>query len=332
MEDLNINVVDMHTGGEPLRIIVSGYPTVIGDTILEKRAYVKANLDHLRKFLMFEPRGHFDMFGALPVEPDVAEADAAFLFMHNEGYPTMCGHAVIALGRYCVDQGIVEYKEPETEVKIQCPCGLVKAFVTCKDGCTDTVRFQSVPAFVVETNLMIQLQANHEIKVDISYGGAFYVFVNIDDLDLHYSNIDGLKNACREIKAAVTKQVTISHPDNISLNFIYGVIFTKQCPNEDKILELCIFADQQLDRSPCGSGVTAMMALLHHKGLVSLEKQKTFENPLTHSKFLSKVINTTKCGDKAAVVVEVAGNGYYTGKSTFTSEKKDRLNSGFLLV
>ena len=139
----------MHTGGEPLRIIVSGYPKIEGTSILEKRKFAREKCDHLRKMLVFEPRGHYDMYGAILVEPDIAGADLGTLFIHNEGYSTMCGHAVIALGRFAVDYGYVKPQEPETEVAVQCPCGLVKAFVeyNSKQKKTGRVRFHSVPAF-----------------------------------------------------------------------------------------------------------------------------------------------------------------------------------------
>lgn len=147
-----LSVVDMHTGGEPLRIILSGYPEVKGDTILAKRRYVREHLDHLRKVLMFEPRGHYDMYGALLVRSELAEADLGILFMHNEGYSTMCGHAVIALGRFAVDYGLIkEPTSPETQINIHCPCGLVKAFTEYSNGKTGAVRFHSVPAFAFAT-------------------------------------------------------------------------------------------------------------------------------------------------------------------------------------
>ncbi len=147
--DTRITTTEMHTAGEPLRIIETGYPDILGETILDKRRYCADKLDALRKFLMFEPRGHFDMYGALIVKPDLQGADFGVLFMHNAGYSTMCGHAVIALGRYAVDRGLVPINlGSETPVNIQCPCGLVRAFVTCDDnGKSSTVRFHSVPAF-----------------------------------------------------------------------------------------------------------------------------------------------------------------------------------------
>lgn len=147
-----LSVVDMHTGGEPLRIIVGGYPEVKGDSVLAKRRYVREHLDHLRRALMHEPRGHYDMYGALLVDSELPEAHLGVLFLHNEGYSTMCGHAVIALGRYAVDYGLVkEPRAPETPVNIHCPCGLVKAFVEYSHGKTGGVRFLSVPAFAFAT-------------------------------------------------------------------------------------------------------------------------------------------------------------------------------------
>src|ERR1041384_5566291 len=142
-----IETIEMHTGGEPVRIVVSGYPEIPGATILAKRRHAREHLDSYRKLLMFEPRGHSDMYGVLPVKPDLPGADLAVLFIHNEGYSTMCGHAVIALGRWAVDQGLVAAVEPETLVKIQCPCGLVCAKVEVANGRAGAVRFESVPAF-----------------------------------------------------------------------------------------------------------------------------------------------------------------------------------------
>src|SRR6516162_4110432 len=150
---LHIDTIEMHTGGEPVRLVVAGYPPIPGPTILAKRRHAQSHLDHLRRLLIFEPRGHFDMYGVLPVEPDLPGADLAVLFIHNEGYSTMCGHAVIALGRWAVDQGIVGGTKGETRVAIQCPCGLVEAFVAI-DG---AVRFRSVPAFAFTLDARIEV-------------------------------------------------------------------------------------------------------------------------------------------------------------------------------
>ncbi|MDH3731786.1 MAG: proline racemase family protein, partial [Acidimicrobiia bacterium] len=179
---MNISTVEMHTGGEPVRIVVDGYPPIEGATILEKRRYVTRELDHLRRLLMFEPRGHFDMYGVIPVEPDDPEADLAVLFMHNEGYSTMCGHATIALGRFAVDRGIVEASEPETTVRLQVPSGLVTITVEVIDGVAGAARYASVPSFLSIGDLEIEPTGLGRIKVDVAYGGAFYALASASDL------------------------------------------------------------------------------------------------------------------------------------------------------
>ena len=149
VEALCIKTVEMHTGGEPLRIVVSGLPPIQGKTILEKIQYIRKNFDHIRKLLIFEPRGHFDMYGVYLVEPDVEGADIGCIFFHNEGYSTMCGHAVISLGRYLIDHGIVtKTSSPETRMVLQCPCGPVESFVEYTGGKPGTVRFNSVPSYL----------------------------------------------------------------------------------------------------------------------------------------------------------------------------------------
>ncbi|XP_077864863.1 trans-L-3-hydroxyproline dehydratase-like [Saccoglossus kowalevskii] len=237
---MNINTVEMHTGGEPLRIVTDGFPKPDGKTILQKRRFVKEKLDNFRKLLMHEPRGHYDMYGALLVEPDIEDADIAVLFMDNRSYSTMCGHAVIALGRYATDYGYVRPTEPETKVNIECPCGLVKALVEYKNGKSGSVRFQSVPAFVFAT-------------------------------DVH------------------------------------------------------------VDRSPCGSGVTARITLQYHKKQITLNKSRVFVNARTESNFSAKPVRQTKCGSYDAVIIEVSGRPYYSGASVFTFEEDDPLKGGFLV-
>src|SRR5215472_11462240 len=165
-----LEVLDMHTGGEPVRIVRGGYPPVVGTTILEKRRYAREHLDHLRQILMFEPRGHADMYGALLVEPSLPDADLGVLLMHNAGYSTMCGHAVIALGRYAVDYGLVEKTEPVTPVAIECPCGLVRMSVEVEGGKSGRVAFLSVPAFLFATGVAVAVPGVGNVTVDVSYG------------------------------------------------------------------------------------------------------------------------------------------------------------------
>ncbi|XP_063078566.1 trans-L-3-hydroxyproline dehydratase [Engraulis encrasicolus] len=331
-----LSVVDMHTGGEPLRIITSGYPEIVGDTVLSKRRFVRQNLDHLRKVLMFEPRGHYDMYGALLVQSELPEADLGVLFMHNEGYSTMCGHAVIALGRYAVDYGLVKSPcSPETQVNIHCPCGLVKAFVEYSDGKTGAVRFHSVPAFAFATDVKVTVPGHGEVVVDISYGGAFYAFVSAErfGLDVNTSRTRDLVDAATAVTNAVKSQVELQHPEHKDLSFLYGTILTdgKDSFSEEPTANVCVFADAQVDRSPTGSGVTARIALQHHKGLIQLDQTRTFKSGATGSLFTGKAVQETRCGEFRAVVVEVGGRAHYSGVASFVQETGDNLSQGFLL-
>ncbi|XP_051908022.1 trans-L-3-hydroxyproline dehydratase isoform X3 [Hippocampus zosterae] len=248
-----LSVVDMHAGGEPLRIIVSGYPEVKGHTLLSKRRYARQHLDHLRRALMLEPRGHGDMYGALPVASELPDAHLGVLFMHNEGYSTMCGHAVMALGRFAVDYGLVkEPRSPETPVNIHCPCGLVRAFVEYADGKTGAVRFLSVPAFVFATDVTVAVEGFGDVTVDISYGGAFYAIVDARrfGLDVSESRTRDLADAATAVTKAVKSQVKLRHPLSDDLAFLYGTILTdgkEEFSSSDATANVCVFAEAQPD-------------------------------------------------------------------------------------
>jgi trans-L-3-hydroxyproline dehydratase len=330
----SIHVLDMHTGGEPVRIIRSGYPPVPGESILAKRRYVREHLDHLRKLLMFEPRGHYDMYGALLVEPSLPGADLAVLFMHNEGYSTMCGHATIALGRYAVDHGLVPRQEPFTEVGLECPCGLVKVRVEVKDGKSGGVSFESVPAFLLAEQVRVEVPGHGAVVADISYGGAFYALADAAQfgLDVRRSRVRDLVDAATVLTAAVNRTMPIEHPEERDLGFLYGSILTdgRERPGEGPSANVCVFADAEVDRSPTGSGVTARMAARFQRGLVGLGESCQIDS-VTGARFTGEVVRTTSCGSKPAVVVRVAGQAHYTGEASFWLEEGDAIGKGFLL-
>ncbi|XP_014665762.1 PREDICTED: trans-L-3-hydroxyproline dehydratase-like [Priapulus caudatus] len=334
--DVVIHTTEMHTGGEPLRIIDSGYPTLVGDTILEKRRYARQNHDQFRTFLMHEPRGHYDMYGAILVEPDAPEAHMAALFTHNEGYSTMCGHAVIALGRYAVDREIVKPSIPEAQVNIQCPCGVVRAYVSCdKNGKTGAVRFHSVPAFLFAEDMEVDVEGLGKLRVDISYGGAFYAFLDAAKigLDVRTSSTRDIVAAGAKITDAVKTQIKLHHPDSDDLAFLYGTILTDGNDQftDEPTANVCVFADSQVDRCPTGSGVTARIALQYKKGLLQLGQRRVFQSGITKSTFTGKVIAEAKAGEVDAVVVEVCGRAHYCGSNVFTFEEDDNMKTGFLL-
>ena len=338
LENVVIETTEMHTGGEPVRIVTSGYPPVEGDTILAKRRYARERLDHLRRFLLFEPRGHADMYGVIPVEPDLDEADLAVLFMHNEGYSTMCGHAVIALARWAVHTGRVERQEAETRVNIQCPCGLVRARVAGGRDEAGAVYFESVPAFAFALDRAVQVPGHGEISVDVGYGGAFYALAPASafGLDVRQSPVRDLVDAADAVSQAVKQQVPLTHPGDADLAFLYGTILTDgadaygETPTAPPTANICVFAGRQVDRSPTGSGVTARIAIMRAKGQIEMGQTRRFES-ITGSVFSGRAVAESRLGDFDAVTVEVGGRAHFTGSARFTVEPDDMLAGGFLL-
>lgn len=329
-----IETVEMHTGGEPVRIVVGGYPAIRGATLLEKRRDAKERLDQFRKLLMREPRGHPDMYGVLLVEPDLPGMDLAVLFTHNEGYSTMCGHATIALGRWAIDSGRVKPSGAETTVRIQCPCGPVLAKVDTSGGKPGRVRFESVPAFAYALGRTVETPTWGPVTLDIGFGGAFYALVPAQDLGLDLRNTPArlLADAGWEVTQAVQRQMSIEHPEEPDLGFLYGTILTdgRDAWSTEPTANACIFAGRQVDRSPTGSGVTARMALMHRRGQLGLGEPRRFES-VTGAVFEGRAVRDARAGPYPAVVVEVRGRAHYTGSSTFTVEEDDPLAWGFSL-
>lgn len=329
-----LTVIDMHTGGEPLRIVTGGYPDLPKGTILEKRAHVRDNLDHLRKILMFEPRGHADMYGALLVEPDLPGADLAVLFMHNEGYSTMCGHAILALGRYAVDQGLVPPGDTVTIVNIECPCGLVRAEVAMQDGKPTEVSFESVPSFLFARDQVITLGDWGKVSFDIAYGGAFYALADARQFGLKFGRdpVTAFVTAADALTKAAQAAVPLSHPDAEDLAFLYGSILTdgRDAWSEQPTRNVCVFADRQVDRSPTGSGVTARLAAMQARGQIAIGQERIFQS-ITGSRFSGSVASLTRSGPHPAITATVSGRAFYSGKTEFIVEEDDPLADGFLV-
>lgn len=330
-----LSVIDMHTGGEPVRIVTGGYPPIPRGTILEKRAWVRENLDHLRKMLMFEPRGHYDMYGVLPVEPDLPGADLAVLFMHNEGYSTMCGHAVVALGRYAVDQGIVAAVEPVTIVNIECPCGMVVASVEVKEGKAGAVSFESVPAFLHARDLSVDLPGHGRIAFDVAYGGAFYALADCRQFGLAFgqSRARDFVDAAVALTGRVKRDVPLAHPDHADLAFLYGSILTDGGDGSGGVAtrNVCVFAEAEVDRSPTGSGVTARLAAMHARGEAGIGQPRLFES-IVGSRFTGEVARTVALADgRSGIVARVGGRAHYSGRAEYWVEDGDELGRGFLV-
>ena len=320
-------VTDMHTGGEPVRIFTGGVPELRGATILEKRRDAMANHDRVRRHLMFEPRGHREMYGVWPTAPSHPGAALAVLFTHNEGYSTMCGHATIALGRWALDQGLVPKQAPETRFILECPCGPVEVFVAVDaDGRPGDVAFESVPAFQAVADLATEVPGIGPVTLDIAYGGAFYAILPASrlGLDLQRSPVAALHDAMTRITGHLRATETIRHPQEVDLGFLYGTILTDDAvPGEGPSWNLCWFADGQIDRSPTGSGVTARLALEHARGRIAPSIDWEIRG-LSGAPFTGRITRVTPDG----VIARVAGRGHYVGEASFTVEADDPLPDG----
>ncbi len=328
-----VTTIDAHTGGEPLRIITSGLPEIKGSTILEMRKYFQRNHDDIRKTIMWEPRGHADMYGCIITPPVTKEADFGVIFMHNEGYSTMCGHGIIAVTKVAIETGLIERKELQTQVAIDSPAGLIKATAYLENKNVNKVSFINVPSFVVELDAEIELDGIGPVKYDLAFGGAYYVYVRIHDLGLTClpKDINQLIKTGRTIKKAVSDSVEIKHPTENELGFLYGTIFIDQ-PQEKSShsRNVCIFADGEVDRSPTGTGVSGRLAIHHTKGEIATNESITVES-IIGSKFSGRVLKETKFGNYTAIVPEVTGTAHITGKHEFYFDPNDELKCGISL-
>ena len=331
---VQIKTIDMHTGGEPLRVIMKGVPVLKGQTVLDYRKDLSNNHDYLRKSLMHEPRGHADMYGCVLVPPNDEEADFGILFMHNEGYSTMCGHAIIAITKLAVIMKWVKIVEPQTRVVIDAPCGRIYSFAKIENEKVTSVYFHGVPSFVLLENQVIDVASIGQVKYDIAYGGAFYAYVNSDDLNLqlvpeNYSEIIQKGKAIKN--AIIAAGVKIDHPFEKDLSFLYGTIFIGSPVSQGAdSRNVCVFADGEVDRCPTGSGVSGRMPLHYFRGELKMEQEMRIES-LIKTRFKGKVVGETQYGPYKAVIPSVEGNAFITGEHTFFINPDDPLKNGFFL-
>ncbi|MEN6368869.1 MAG: proline racemase family protein [Thermotogota bacterium] len=329
----SFQTVDLHTAGEPLRIAIEGFPELRGATMLERREDARARCDELRRILLWEPRGHADMYGCLVTPPASNDANFGVLFMHNEGWSTMCGHGVIAVTTAAVELGWVAAREPETTVRIDAPAGRITALARLETGNVRAVRFRNVPSFVLALDQTVDVPGVGRIRYDLAFGGAFYAYVDAADVGLRCvpGEVDALIAAGRAIKHAVVAQRAIPHPLDAALGFLYGVIFiAPPLSNEADSRNVCVFADGEVDRSPTGTGVSGRMALHYARGEVGLGQPLVMESILG-TRFTGRVVEETTCGESAAVIPEVEGSAHITGYHTFVVDPEDPLGEGFFL-
>jgi len=329
-----IVTIDMHTAGEPLRIVLDAPFLPHGVDILARRRDAgKGTWDRFRRALMFEPRGHSDMYGAIITVPVTKSASFGVLFMHNEGYSTMCGHAIVALGKAAVELGWVEAVEPETVVQIDAPAGLVTARVNVREGRALSTRFENVPSYAAELDKTVTVPGLGDVHFDIGYGGAYYAFVDATSIGLRLDHDNGrnIAVAGMAIKRAVIDALPIRHPEFVDLGYLYGTIFFGPAANPcHHSRHVCVFADGAIDRSPTGTGVSARLALLHVRQEIAAGEWIAIES-ITGETFGGRVLEARAYHGIPAVIPEVEGTAHFTGCHTFLVEPGDPLAQGFLV-
>src|SRR5437660_10882394 len=312
-----ITAIDAHAAGEPLRIITSGLPALPGTTMLERRRYLQEHLDHVRRTLMWDPRGHRGMYGCVLTQPVTPEADLGVLFMHNEGYSTMCGHGVIALVTTLLKMGALPAKGQHTPVNLDTPAGLVRATAHLDNsGHVENVSFLNVPSFLYASDVELDIPVYGHLTVDVAFGGAFYAFIPAAQpgLSVTPERAQQLAVAGDMITKAVNIALQVRHPLEEDLGFLYGTIFTG--PPEDPAhhsRNVCIFANAEVDRSPTGTGVSGRVALHYAKGEITDGQQIIIESILgAVSTFGGRVAGDAQVGTYQAVIPELSGRAFIT--------------------
>jgi proline racemase len=331
-----IETVDYHTAGEPFRIVTGGVPGLEGRTVLERRRWARDHLDDVRRLLIDEPRGHADMYGCYVVPANDGGADLGVVFFHNEGYSTACGHGTIAIVTWAIESGRIEPLEPETAVSVDVPSGRLACRASVEGGRVRSVGFTNVPAFVEARGLEFETRWG-TAAVDVAFGGAFYGSLDVRTLGLNVSpaSLPALIALQRDLRRALDERLAPVHPDEAELRGIYGIIFWQPEPDEPGAAlvqrNVTVFADGEVDRSPCGSGTSARLALLHDRGELAIGGVLRHRS-IVDSAFLGRLIGVgPSVGGRPSVATEIEGSAFRTGRHVFELDPDDPLGTGFRL-
>jgi proline racemase len=345
---LTLQTIDLHCGGEPLRLITAGFPPIPSGTVLERRRWVREHADHVRRVAVYEPRGHRDMYAAVLLPPDRPDADLTVLFMHNEGYSTMCGHGTIAIGTALVEEGLFPASVPETLIRLEAPAGLLTVHVSTRasaGGAVEVtgVRFDNVPSYLAARDLRVHpdgVGPAEGLDVDIGFGGSYYGIVAAEALGLRVvpEQTEALTRAGTAITELLRRDHTPTHPLEPDLGFVYGTIIVDGSPatapdgraTDATIRNVTIFADAEVDRSPCGSGTSALLAQRAARGTMRVGEELANAS-ITGAVFQGRLDGRTTLDPHEAWQTSVAGTAYVTGYGTLVVDERDPLGDGFLL-
>ena len=325
----NFVAVDTHTVGEFTRVVLSGFPEMPGNTMIEKKKYLEEHCDEYRKALMFEPRGHHDMFGSIVTNPINSEADYGVIYMDTGGYLNMCGHGTIGTVTAIIESGLVEAKEPYTEVVLDAPAGLIRTKAEVKGGKVVNVTLTNVPAFLYKENLKTVI-GGKEVTYDISFGGSFFALCDVTQIGLAIipENIPALTEFGMKLIENANKENQIQHPEvditSVDLAELYCPTSTPGCDMRNVV----IFGDYMADRSPCGTGTSAKLATLYRRGKIGIGEPFVYES-FIGTTFKGVIKEEAKAGEIPAVIPQITGSAYLTGVSTYIIDNDDPLKYGF---
>jgi proline racemase/trans-L-3-hydroxyproline dehydratase len=328
-----IPAVDVHTAGEPARIVLSGLPPVPGATMADKKRHLVHHLDHIRTLLLHEPRGHRDMFGVILVAPTTDQADYGILFMDSAGYIDMCGHSVMGAATALMEMGIVAIREPGTKIVFDTPAGLVESNARVVGSRVVEVSISNVPCFLYQREVEIDIQDLGNVRIDVSFGGNFFAMAPADRLgvSVHPDNYAKLISLGMAIKEAVNKKIKVQHPTKRHIAKIeLTEIYERPLPSTPFAKSVVIFGQGQLDRSPCGTGTSAAMATLYSNGELPLGVEFVNES-IIGTRFKGKLVKETRVGDFVAVTPIVTGKSYIIGIQQFVVDPNDPLKYGFII-
>ncbi len=330
--------VDLHAAGEPLRLMVGGLPDIPGGTLQEKRLYLQENLDWVRLLLTREPRGHRDMFAAVATEPAGQEGSFGVVFMDARRYPYMCGHGIIAAVTAFIELGWTKPPVNPPFLTVDTPAGPVRAFPRVLRNGAGTVRVESVavelgPAFVFQQEQKLYLPDYGSVMVDVVFAGGFFVLASVEQLGLTLS-YDRLQELARLGMAVIeegNRSLRVRHPVLDHIRTVDVAAFYDPAGHEEQRGKgFVVLGEGHVDRSPCGTGTSAKMALLHRQGL--LPTGSVFENSgLTGTTFMGRIVRETEVGGIPAVVPEIRGSAWITGFHRFVTSPDDPFPEGFLV-
>jgi proline racemase len=329
-----ITTTDYHTGGEPFRIVTGGVAVPEGPDVPARRRWAAEHLDTVRRLLVNEPRGHADMYGAFVTPPNDDGADLGVVFFHNEGYSTACGHGTIALVTWALDSGriAVPAGAREVAVTVDVPSGRLPCVARLDAaGRVEAVRFRNVPSFVLARDVTVATTRG-ALVLDIAFGGAFYGSLEAGriGLDVSAGSLPDLIALQRELRPALEAAVPVVHPDDPGLAGVYGVIFWERLDGARSQRNVTVFADGEVDRSPCGSGTSARLASLHARGELAVGEALDHRS-IVDSAFDAWIVGETTVAGRPAVITEVEGQAFRTGEHRFELDPRDPLGTGFLL-